>query len=42
MIMMGDFNALPENETVKLILSEGGFLSSVREYHGEEPDGPSR
>jgi hypothetical protein len=37
-IMMGDFNALPDNETVKWILSEGGFLSSLREYLGEEPD----
>jgi hypothetical protein len=35
--MMGDFNALPDKSTVNWILKEGGFLSSLREYHGEEP-----
>jgi hypothetical protein len=36
--MMGDFNALPENETVAYILKEGGFRSAYREIHGEEPE----
>ena len=36
--MMGDFNALPENETVSYILNEGGFKSAYREFHGEEPE----
>jgi len=36
--MMGDFNALPDKSTVNWILKEGGFLSSLREYHGEEPE----
>jgi hypothetical protein len=35
--MMGDFNALPENETVSWILNEGGFKSSYKEFHGQEP-----
>jgi hypothetical protein len=31
---MGDFNALPERETVSWILNEGGFKSSYMEFHG--------
>jgi endonuclease/exonuclease/phosphatase family metal-dependent hydrolase len=37
-IMMGDFNALPDNDTVNWILGEGGFKSTLREFHGEEPE----
>ena len=36
--MLGDFNALPENETVAWILKEGGFKSSHKEFHGTEPE----
>lgn len=36
--MMGDFNAIPENETVNWILNEAGFKSSLREFHGQEPE----
>jgi endonuclease/exonuclease/phosphatase family metal-dependent hydrolase len=35
--MMGDFNALPENDTVNYIINDAGFKSALREYHGEEP-----
>lgn len=37
-IMLGDFNALPENETVQWLLSKGGFKSAYKEHHGEEPE----
>ena len=37
-IIMGDFNAIPENETVSWILSEGGFKSAYKEFHGLEPE----
>lgn len=35
---MGDFNAIPENETVAWILSEGKFKSAYKEFHGLEPE----
>ena len=37
-IMMGDFNALPENDCVSWVLNEGGFKSSYKEFHGQEPE----
>lgn len=32
-IMLGDFNAIPENDCVAWILAEG-FLSAYKEFHG--------
>lgn len=37
-IMIGDFNALPDGDCVTWILNEGGFTSSYKEYHGSEPE----
>ena len=37
-IIMGDFNAVPDQETVSWMTQEAGFKSSHREFHGEEPE----
>jgi endonuclease/exonuclease/phosphatase family metal-dependent hydrolase len=38
--MLGDFNAIPDNDCVAWILSEqgGNFKSSYKEFHGTEPE----